>query len=88
MHQIKKKNKTKHYHILSNLVNKLLSSISKMNIATVVEFIESMIKSATVSNTDGAYGSGMAGTPFDPLGFIKKPQVILRIVSLVRVFQI
>ena len=67
-------------------MNKLLSSISKMNIATVVEFIESMIKSATVSNTDGAYGSGMAGTPFDPLGFIKKPQVILRIVSLVRVF--
>jgi hypothetical protein len=54
-----------------------------MNIATVVEFIESMIKSASVSNTDGAYGSGMAGTPFDPLGFIKKPQVILRIVSLV-----
>jgi hypothetical protein len=54
-----------------------------MNVATVVEFIESMIKSATVSSTDGAYGSGMAGTPFDPLGFIKKPQVILRIISLV-----
>ena len=64
-------------------MNNIKLLLIKMNIATVVEFIESMIKSATVSNTDGAYGSGMAGTPFDPLGFIKKPQVILRIVSLV-----
>lgn len=54
-----------------------------MNIATIVEFIESMIKSSTVSNVDGAYGSGMAGAGFDPLGFIKKPQVILRVVSVV-----
>lgn len=53
-----------------------------MNVATLMEFVESMIKSATVSNTDGAYGSGMAGQAFDPLGFIKKPQVILRIVSI------
>ena len=59
-----------------------------MNIATVIEFIESMVKSATVSNVDGAYGSGMAsGTAsFDILSFIKKPQVVLRIVSIVFAF--
>lgn len=34
----------------------------------------------------GAYGAGKAGAPFDPLEFIKKPQVILRAVSLVRIF--
>ena len=56
-----------------------------MNVATVIEFIESMVKSATVSNVDGAYGAGMASgtTSFDILSFIKKPQVILRIVSIV-----
>ena len=32
----------------------------------------------------GAYGAGKAGAPFDPLVYIKKPQVILRLVSLVR----
>ena len=31
----------------------------------------------------GAYGAGKAGAPFDPLAYIKKPQVILRLVSLV-----
>ena len=30
-----------------------------------------------------AYGSGMAGGSFDPVAFIKRPQVILRIVSWV-----
>lgn len=30
-----------------------------------------------------AYGAGKAGAPFDPLVYIKKPQVILRLVSLV-----
>ncbi|KAL8586187.1 hypothetical protein ACOMHN_057749 [Nucella lapillus] len=30
----------------------------------------------------GAYGAGKAGAPFDPLSYIKKPQVILRLVSL------
>lgn len=49
-----------------------------------MEFIESMIKSTTGSNNEGdAYGAGMAGAPFDPLSFIKKPQVIIRIVSVV-----
>ena len=33
----------------------------------------------------GAYGAGMAGGSFDPLVFIKKPQVILRIGSTVRI---
>ena len=31
-----------------------------------------------------SYGAGMAGGAFDPLAFIKRPQVILRIVSWVR----
>ena len=31
----------------------------------------------------GAYGAGKAGGPFDPIAFIKKPQVILRLVSWV-----
>lgn len=57
-----------------------------MNIGTIVEFIESMVKSATMTQTEGAYGSGMAGGPFDPIAFIKKPQVILRIVGIVRIF--
>ncbi|CAF1256287.1 unnamed protein product [Rotaria sp. Silwood1] len=30
-----------------------------------------------------AYGAGRAGSAFDPIGFIKKPQVILRIVAWV-----
>lgn len=54
-----------------------------MNVGTIVEFIESMIKSTTISNAEGAYGGGMSGAPFDPISFIKKPQVILRIVTLV-----
>ncbi|XP_074647888.1 synaptogyrin-3-like [Tubulanus polymorphus] len=29
----------------------------------------------------GAFGAGKAGAPFDPMAFIRKPQVILRIVS-------
>jgi len=57
--------------------------MEKMNLGTIMEFIESMIKSSQVSNNDAAYGAGMAGAPFDPLSFIKKPQVIIRIVSVV-----
>ena len=58
--------------------------MEKMNIGTIIEFIESMIKSTTsASSNDAAYGAGMAGAPFDPLSFIKKPQVIIRIVSVV-----
>lgn len=54
-----------------------------MNIGTVIEFLESLVKSTPVSNVEGAYGAGMAGAPFNPIAFIKKPQVILRIISLV-----
>ena len=58
-----------------------------MNVATIMEFIESMIKSTTISATnDGAYGGGMAGAGFNPIEFIKKPQVILRLVSIVSYF--
>ncbi|VDI62633.1 synaptogyrin-2-like [Mytilus edulis] len=38
---------------------------------------------STAQGSGGAYGAGKAGTPFDPLEFIKKPQVILRAVSLI-----
>lgn len=33
-----------------------------------------------------AYGAGMAGAGFNPIAFIKKPQVILRIVAWVSSF--
>ncbi|XP_033739876.1 synaptogyrin-2-like [Pecten maximus] len=37
-----------------------------------------------MSGTEGgAFGAGKAGTPFDPVAFIKKPQVILRLASTV-----
>ncbi|KAK3090293.1 hypothetical protein FSP39_010693 [Pinctada imbricata] len=36
-----------------------------------------------MSNEGGAFGAGKAGAPFDPVEFIKKPQVILRIASTV-----
>lgn len=32
---------------------------------------------------EAAYGAGRAGAPFDPVAFIKKPQVIVRLLSLV-----
>ena len=54
-----------------------------MNKASIVEFFESMIKSTTMTKNDAAYGATMAGAPFDPIGFMKKPQVILRVVNLV-----
>ncbi|RNA36286.1 synaptogyrin-2-like [Brachionus plicatilis] len=53
-----------------------------MNIASIIEFFESMIKSTSLTKNDAAYGAGMAGAPFDPAGFMKKPQVILRIINL------
>jgi len=31
----------------------------------------------------GAYGAGRAGAPFNPVTFIKKPQVIVRLCALV-----
>lgn len=54
-----------------------------MNVGTIMEFISGLIKTATESTGEGAYGGGMAGAAFDPIGFIKKPQVILRITSTV-----
>ena len=33
---------------------------------------------------EGAYGAGKAGVAFDPIVYIKKPQVILRLISWVR----
>ncbi|PVD39379.1 hypothetical protein C0Q70_02009 [Pomacea canaliculata] len=37
---------------------------------------------STEVGSGGAYGAGKAGAPFDPLTYIKKPQVILRLASL------
>jgi hypothetical protein len=55
-----------------------------MNVGTVVEFIQSFMKSAAEqANVGAAYGGNMAGRAFDPVGFIKKPQVILRVISIV-----
>lgn len=34
----------------------------------------------------GAYGAGKAGAPFDPFTFIQRPQVILRAVCLVSIW--
>ena len=34
-------------------------------------------------STPGAYGAGMAGGAFDPMSFIRKPQVITRVVCWV-----
>lgn len=31
----------------------------------------------------GAYGAGKAGAPFDPILFVKRPQVIVKAVCLV-----
>ena len=33
----------------------------------------------------GAFGAGKAGGQFDPIAYFKKPQVILRAVSLVSI---
>ncbi|XP_064603607.1 synaptogyrin-1-like [Liolophura sinensis] len=38
---------------------------------------------SNIGNVGGAYGAGKAGAPFDPIAFIKKPQVILRLCSMV-----
>ena len=36
-----------------------------------------------MEGTGGAFGAGKAGGQFDPIAYIKKPQVILRLLSLV-----
>ena len=30
----------------------------------------------------GAYGAGRAGAPFNPISYIKRPEVIVRLISL------
>lgn len=55
-----------------------------MNVGTVVDFVQSLLKTATEQANEGAaYGGDMAGRAFDPVSFVKKPQVILRIISIV-----
>ena len=53
-----------------------------MNIGTIVEFFESMVKSSNqVNPNNGAYGGDLSGSAFNPIEFFKKPQVVLRIIS-------
>ena len=41
-----------------------------------------MVKSSNqVNPNQGAYGGDLTGAAFNPIEFIKKPQVVLRIVS-------
>ena len=36
----------------------------------------------------GAFGAGKAGGQFDPMGYVKKPSVILRAVCLVSLIEL
>ena len=70
----------KHFEI--KILNCVKDEIGmSLSIGNVIEFIQSMLKTSTTN--EGGYGGGMAGAAFDPIGFIKKPQVILRLISLV-----
>jgi len=53
-----------------------------MNIGTIIEFFESMVKTSSVTPNQGAYGGDLSGGSFNFLEFIKKPQVILRILTI------
>ena len=77
-----------------------------MNIGTIVEFFESMVKSSPMTPNNGnqnkikpiysylrrifnyiykigAYGGDLSGGAFNPIEFIKKPQVGLRFITCV-----
>ncbi len=74
--------------------------IQKMSltIGTVIEFIQNFFKIDQTNNVDnnnnpdgfggggGVYGGTLAGGRFDPMVYIRKPQVILRLVALVSSF--
>lgn len=54
-----------------------------MNIGTILEFFESMVKTSSVNPNQGAYGGDLSGSAFNPIEFIKKPQVVLRVLTIV-----
>lgn len=54
-----------------------------MNIGTIVEFFESMVKSSPMTPNNGAYGGDLSGGAFNPIEFIKKPQVGLRFITCI-----
>lgn len=56
-----------------------MTSFPRDRVYVVVSAIEKNMS----AGGGGAFGAGMAGAPFDPVQFIKKPQVILRIASTV-----
>lgn len=59
--------------------------MSNLTIGTLLEFISNFLKMDNGPNDAAgvAYGGGMAGNKFDILTFVKKPQVIIRILSVV-----
>ena len=62
--------------------------MNNLTIGTILEFISNFLKidksqNLTSNDSNVAYGGGMAGNRFDPLSFIKKPQVIFRLASTV-----
>jgi hypothetical protein len=36
---------------------------------------------------EGAFGAGKAGTDFNPVEFVQRPQVILRLLNIVSLFK-
>jgi hypothetical protein len=64
--------------------------MSNLTIGTILEFISNFLKIDNTQNLNTndssvAYGGGMAGNKFNPINFFKKPQVIFRILSIVRI---
>ena len=63
--------------------------MSNINIATIMEFVSNFLKYENTNPSEAGviYGGTLSGSRFDPLTFIKKPQVIFRLVALVSVPQ-
>jgi hypothetical protein len=73
--------------------------MSNWTIGTIMEFISNFLKIDSTSSDanngspadgfgGGVYGGQLAGNRFDFLYFIKKPQVILRLVAMVRLLAV
>jgi len=58
--------------------------MSNINIATIMEFISNFLKYENTNPSESGviYGGTLSGSRFDPLTFIRKPQVIFRLVAL------
>ena len=65
--------------------------MSNLTVGTLLEFLSNFLKIDNNQNLNSnesnvAYGGGMAGNKFDLFSFIKKPNVIFRLVSIVKYF--